>query len=65
LFLYVKKAHLSAIPNLKAFLNAYTQAWAPNGPLVRRGLISAPADVRARSAAIVQRQTLLDPKTLS
>jgi len=65
LFLYVKKAHLSAIPNLRAFLNAYTQAWAPDGPLVRRGLISAPADVRARSAAIVQRQTLLDPKTLS
>ena len=65
LFLYVKKAHLSAIPNLKAFLNAFTQAWAPDGPLVRRGLISAPAAARARSAAIVQRQILLDPKTLS
>jgi phosphate transport system substrate-binding protein len=65
LFLYVKKAHLSAIPNLRAFLNAYAQSWAPDGPLVRRGLISAPADVRARSVAIVQRQTLLDPKTLS
>lgn len=65
LFLYVKKAHLSAIPNLRAFLNTYAQSWAPDGPLVRRGLISAPADVRARSATIVQRQILLDPKTLS
>jgi len=64
LFLYVKKAHLSAIPNLKAFLDAYAQAWDPDGPLVRRGLIAAPADVRARSVAIVRNQTLLDPGTL-
>jgi phosphate transport system substrate-binding protein len=65
LFLYVKKAHLAAIPNLKAFLNAYVQAWAPDGPLVRRGLIAAPADVRARSAAIVRNRITLDPKVLN
>jgi len=65
LFLYVKKAHLSAIPNLKSFLNAYAQAWGPDGPLVRRGLIAAPAEVRARSAAIVKNQILLDPKALN
>jgi phosphate transport system substrate-binding protein len=65
LFLYVKKAHLGAIPNLKAFLNAYVQAWAPDGPLVRRGLIAAPPDVRARSAAIVRDRVVLDPKTLN
>ena len=65
LFLYVKKAHLSAIPNLKAFLLFYAKAWDPDGPLVRRGLIAAPADVRARSVAIVRNQTLLDPKALN
>jgi len=65
LFLYVKKAHLSAIPNLKSFLGAYAQAWNPDGPLVRRGLIAAPAEVRARSLAIVRNQTLLDPKALN
>lgn len=65
LFLYVKKAHLSAIPNLKAFLSFYTKAWDPDGPLVRRGLIAAPADIRARSVAIVRNQTLLDPKVLN
>ncbi len=64
LFLYVKKAHLSAIPHLKAFLGAYAQSWDPDGPLVRRGLIAAPADVRARSATIVRNQILLDPKVL-
>ena len=65
LFLYVKKAHLSAIPNLKSFLAAYAQAWNPDGPLVRRGLIAAPADVRARSLAIVRHRTLLDPQALN
>ncbi len=64
LFLYVKKAHLRAIPNLRRFVVAYSQAWDPNGPLVRRGLIAAPANIRARSVAIVRNQTLLDPASL-
>ncbi|HEU0066452.1 MAG TPA: substrate-binding domain-containing protein [Sphingomonas sp.] len=64
LYLYVKKAHLNAIPGLRAFLKLYAAAWGPEGPLVRRGLIAAPADVRARSAAIIARETLLDPRSL-
>ncbi|RDE07002.1 substrate-binding domain-containing protein [Sphingomonas aracearum] len=64
LYIYVKKAHLEAVPGLAAFLAAYARAWGPDGPLVRRGLIVAPADVRARSAAVIARQTPLDPATL-
>ncbi|MFN3432983.1 MAG: substrate-binding domain-containing protein [Sphingomonas sp.] len=64
LYLYVKIAHLRAIPGLSAFLRLYAAAWNPGGPLVRRGLIAAPAAVRARSAAIVARQTPLDPAEL-
>ncbi|WP_374944841.1 substrate-binding domain-containing protein [Sphingomonas sp.] len=65
LYVYVKKAHLGAIPGLRTFLKLYAAAWGPTGPLVRRGLIAAPPAIRARSAAIVARETLLDPAALS
>lgn len=64
LFLYVKKPHLRAVPGLQDFLVEYARLWQPDGPLVRRGLIAAPADVRARSAAIVRDATSLDPREL-
>ena len=53
LYIYVKKAHLSAIPGLQKYLKAYAQAWAPGGPLVKRGLIAAPQAVRQASAKII------------
>ena len=60
LFLYVKVAHLAAIPGLKAFVEEYARSWDPGSALTKRGLIAAPADVRAKSAAIVAHTTLLD-----
>ena len=65
LYLYVKIAHLKAIPGLKDFLQTYTGAWGPEGPLVRRGLIAAPAPVRAAAARAIATETPLDPATLS
>lgn len=64
LYLYVKKAHLRAIPGLATFLRLYAGAWGPEGPLVRRGLIAAPAEVRARAAAVLAGETPLDPAEL-
>ena len=64
LYLYVKKAHLNAIPGLRDFLRHYARLWDDNGPLVRRGLIAAPPAVRAHNAAIVADETPLDPGTL-
>ena len=64
LFIYVKKAHLSAIKGLREFLALYAAAWDPNGPLVAKGLIAAPDDVRQRSAKIIKDETLLDPSRL-
>ena len=64
LYLYVKTAHLDAVPGLRAFLRLYASAWRPGGPLVARGLIAAPADVRARSAEVVTRELVLDPAAL-
>jgi phosphate transport system substrate-binding protein len=65
LYLYVKQAHLHAIPGLRTFLRLYAAAWAPGGPLVRRGLIAAPDAVRARAAQVIAHETPLDPATLS
>ena len=64
LFLYVKKLHLDAVPGLRRFLRAYAANWAPGGPLAKRGLIAAPADIRARSAAIIARESAFDPAGL-
>lgn len=65
LYLYVKRAHLSAVPGLAAFLRLYASNWSPGGPLVRRGLVANSAPVRARAAAIVAAATPLDPASLS
>jgi phosphate transport system substrate-binding protein len=64
LFIYVKKAHLGAIPGLRPFLATFAGLWGPDGPMVRKGLIAAPADVRARAAAIIRRELPLDPAGL-
>ena len=64
LYLYVKKAHLSAIKGLREFLALYAKAWDPSGPLVAKGLIAAPEDVRKRSAQIVKDEIALDPAKL-
>ena len=64
LYLYVKKAHLDAVPGLRTFLKLYAANWGPDGPLVRRGLIAAPAATRAAAAQAMARETALDPGAL-
>lgn len=60
LFIYVKSAHLKAIPGLKEFVAEYASAWGPDGYLKRRGLIAAPEDVRTKNADIATKLTPLD-----
>lgn len=64
LYIYVKKAHLRAIPGLRAFLRQYAALWGADGPLVKRGLIASPPAVQRRSAAIVAGEIALDPRAL-
>jgi phosphate transport system substrate-binding protein len=64
LYIYVKKAHLRAIPGLRAFLRRYAALWSADGPLVKRGLIAAPPAVQHRSAAIIAGEIALDPREL-
>jgi phosphate transport system substrate-binding protein len=61
LYIYVKSAHLNAIPGLKQFVAEYASAWNPDGYLKRRGLISAPDDVRAKNLEVATKLTAFDP----
>jgi len=51
LYIYVKNAHLGAIPAIRAYVAEFTKesAFGPNGYLLRAGLVAAPPAVRARS----------------
>ncbi|KRB86009.1 phosphate ABC transporter substrate-binding protein [Sphingomonas sp. Root710] len=64
MYVYVKQAHLNAIPGLKEFIAEYARGWEPGAYLSRRGLIPAPAETRAKSAAIAKDFTLLDLSTI-
>jgi phosphate transport system substrate-binding protein len=50
IYIYVKKAHIAAIPGLKAYMEAFSNNWAPGGALARRGMVAAPEAVRAANA---------------
>ena len=50
LYLYVKKAHLDAIPGLRAYLAAWTDNWGPDGPLADKGMVASPSDTMAANA---------------
>ena len=66
LYIYVKNAHLRAIPAIKAYVAEFSKesTWGPQGYLVRRGLIAAPTAVRQKSAAAARAFTPLDPASV-
>jgi phosphate transport system substrate-binding protein len=64
LFIYVKAAHLNSIKGLKDYAIEFSKAWGPDGYLKKQGMVIAPDSVRANSADIVSKMTLLDPSTL-
>lgn len=53
LYVYVKNAHVGAIPSIRAFVAEFTKesAFGPKGYLRQAGLIAAPNPVRARAQA--------------
>lgn len=60
LYIYVKKAHLDAIPGLKDYLAEWTKLWVADGVLSKIGLIPSPADALAANGKIASEYTLLD-----
>ena len=66
LYLYVKNAHLGAVPAIRAYVAEFTKeaTWGRTGYLVRRGMIASPDDVRARNAAAAKGMTPLNPASI-
>ena len=54
LYIYVKKAHIAAVPGLKTYLETFASSWAPGGMLAKRGMVAATAPVREKNAEVVK-----------
>jgi len=64
LYIYVKKAHLQAIPGLKAYVETFAKSWDPDGPLTKRGMVAAPDAVRKANAEKVASMAALTAEEL-
>jgi phosphate transport system substrate-binding protein len=64
LYIYVKKAHLDAIPGMREYVSEWPKLWGHDGPLVKAGMIASPDDVQSKSAKAIADMTPLDPSTL-
>lgn len=60
LYIYVKKAHLQAIPGLQNYVAEFAKAWDPKGPLAKRGMVAASDEVRAMNSEIVKSMAVMD-----
>ena len=56
LYIYVKKAHVGAIPGIEEFLDEFTsdKAWGEEGYLADKGMIPMPGDERMKFAEDVK-----------
>lgn len=59
LFIYVKKAHMRAIPGLEAFVQEWAKSWGKGGPLARIGMVAMPETAMAVSERKVRELTPL------
>jgi phosphate transport system substrate-binding protein len=60
LYIYVKKAHLKAIPGLQAYVTEWSKLWSKGGVLAKAGMVVAPDAVLAASAKAAAELPLLD-----
>ena len=65
LYVYVKKAHLDAIPGLREYLLQWTKMWAKDGDLAKIGLVASPDDVMAANQRAATEFTTLDASQLN
>ena len=64
LYVYVKKAHVAAIPGLEAFLAEWVKSWKKDGPLAKIGLVASPDDVMAANEKAVAELSVLSADQL-
>ena len=60
LYIYVKKAHIQAIPGLQQYVAEFAKAWEPGGYLAKRGMVASTDEVRAKSAENTKTLTVMD-----
>ena len=64
LYIYVKKAHIGAVPGLAEFVATWPKLWGKDGALAKAGMIVMTDDLQAKNAKVAADMTLLDPSGL-
>ncbi|HEX9805325.1 MAG TPA: substrate-binding domain-containing protein [Alteraurantiacibacter sp.] len=64
LFIYVKNAHLEAIPGLREYVGQWTGMWGLDGPLAGIGLVVNPDDAMAKANSAASEFTKLTSEDL-
>lgn len=64
LYIYVKKAHIGAVPGLAEFVAIWPKLWGKDGALAKAGMIVMPDDLQAKNAKVIANMSLLDPSGL-
>jgi phosphate transport system substrate-binding protein len=64
LYIYVKKAHMSAIPGLPEYLAEWVKNWKKDGVLAKIGLVASPDDVMAANTKAVTELTTISAADL-
>jgi phosphate transport system substrate-binding protein len=59
LYVYVKKAHMRAIPGLQDYMKEWVKSWGKDGPLAKIGMVAMPADTMTANAAKVDAMPVL------
>ena len=65
MYVYVKKAHMRAIPGLEDFMKEWVKSWGKDGPLAKIGMVAMPPETAQASAAKVQGMTVLTKEELA
>ncbi len=60
LYIYVKKAHIAAVPGLKAYVESFAKNWGAGGALAKRGMVPSNEATQQKNTAIVTALTPVD-----
>lgn len=64
LYIYVKKAHLDAVPGLREYISTWVGNWGKGGLFTSNGMIASTDAVQAANADTVKNMTVLDASVL-
>ncbi|SHN58957.1 substrate-binding domain-containing protein [Erythrobacter sanguineus] len=65
LYVYVKKAHMRAIPGLGAYMDEWAKSWKKDGPLARIGMVAMTPEAMEANLRKVREQIVLTREDLA